>query len=462
MVTWASQRFALAIAIVFCLDGALTQAAEICKLRIYSPRPLADAALAIAEDFGEAISYEEALYDASHELRSLVPNGADRVPASTKLVFDYSRNGNAQEAVAQAVTAAARSVPERYAFRASANGALAILPAAEKQPTLPLDTPVDLGAGAITTRAAIDQLVNRINQAVPHVEVRIGGLPVRIAEDVRLNPTLAPRTGRDLLSYIAAEWTARGGGDKQFFTWHLRFVPEDSSLELKVYVLAFFSIERIRPGKGSVFLVESEHPIADAATLLENHYRVPIIVEEPAARCPCNLLGGPAPANTGLSGGSVKLRWNENETLPDVLRRLLDSDRRGDNNSGKELYDLELTRRGAVIKAARMRNTDGNVIPYAALLDSNLSRQLQSASASLSVPQICELLGTPTAQVAAAQPTAVDASIATLTLRNDKQPNTTLAKLLDTGLGANDGNVSFRLLYDPTIQGHRLIAKRLP
>lgn len=425
------------------------------RIHIFAGRPLAVATTFLATHFGEQISFEESSYISSHPLAPMFPNGP-MLAQPVRVNFEYEFHRGVSVALEQAVLATAKVLPERYRVERSPLGILHVVPDAEdSQSPSPMVIPIDLPLENSPTNDALVSMVSQISSRLPNTRVEIDSVPIRLSRQARVGQQ-SYSTSRELMDSIVNSWSEVLSSKEHRYTWTLQFAPEMSRSEQRTFVLGFMPLSPVVKLKENRLVVESKHPLSDAVRILGEYFEIPVMLEEAPVHCNCAFVGEAGTKNIDLAGGRLVLQWGENESFADVIANLLQVHTISYSVFAKDIYEISWVGRHAILVPNEMRTGESDFDRYDAILSAVWGEHLVGQSEPISLNQVAQIVSAVSSrriEVGGAVGKESDFPNFVATQADPVTVEDFLLGLLDQ----NRKPVSFHLLYDPVIDGHRLV-----
>lgn len=435
---------------------------ELRRLYVFSGRPLAEAARAIAQVFGQPVAFEEAAYTDEHPVRPIFP-GSTMIPEAVRLDVTYEHALGVKVALQRAVSAATETIPERYRIVES-QGVFGIVPntvGLGPSEISPMELGVVLPDEAISTEQAVYDMVSQLNSVLPRAKLEVSLMPNNLANRTKLQSNHSG-SARDLMNTVMARWSAELARPDQIPIWTIRYGPEISTPEQRVFLLTFSLLTTVYERQNNQLVVESEHPLADAAAILEDHFRAAIVLEEPPVTCDCDLVGHIGTENIALAGGILRYQWSDEDKTEDVIAGLLSHYAVSHRVFASSVFDVDWHEQRPILKPQQMKSSESTYDEYEPLLDAKLGASAERINAKVSLEEIAEGISSASGRrvIAGEEDTrANNVDSERLGLAQPVDHDTTVQELLLRLRDSTSSVMSFHLLYDPVLEGHRLVAR---
>jgi len=455
----------LILAVIIFLLSRPPAAVETLGLDVVSSRPMGEAVIALAEQLGCIITYEDPPFQHVTELSPIYPGAKFFIPKPEKISYDYERTKTDREIILGLIN--------RH-HEVGNSGDFTFVKIGEIYNMFPirhlnsegqvvnhksvLDVKVSFSLRDSNLWSAIEELRSTVSQSDPNYRIMLGNVPRGAFLGTPFSTEITNETAKDVLNEILntfnRNYSGYAGADRRW-TWQLAHCPQrndDDNVKL-VYGISFRPISDAHPDFMKLRVIH-KRPMATAAKILEKRLRSIITYEGPPYSCRWDIMGD---ANEkSVTGGIITMDWKLGSSVDEVLNSLVNTPIRPRENIGT--FDITKGNGAYHIHPILSRDENCNLVSKKSIMNEQITINAKNIDGLTFVESVCSKLSEQTNEKVALGPVPDNLSEM---LRKHRSPRISISNqkardCLGQFLWKINGDISWQLLFDPSLKHYRL------
>lgn len=454
----------IAAVIIFVLYSP-SAASERLGLDVVSSRPMGEAVIAMAEQLGCIITYEDPPFQHVSELSLVYPGAKFFIPKPEKISYDYERTKTDREIILGLIN--------RH-HEIGNSGDFTFVKTGEIYNVFPirhlnsegqvvnhksvLDVKVSFSLRDSNLWSAIEELRSAVSQSNRNYRIILGNVPrgafLTTPFRTEINNVTVMDVLNEILNTFNRNYSGYAGADRRW-TWQLAHCPQcgdDDNVKLS-YVLNFRPISDAHPDFMKLRVIH-KRPMATAAKILEKRLHSIITYEGPPYSCRWDIMGD---ANEkSVVGGIITMDWKLDNSVDEVLNSLVDTPIRPRENIGT--FDITKGNGAYHIHPIMSRDEQCNLVSQKSIMSEQITINAKNIDGLTFVESFCSKLSEQINENVALGPVPENLSEM---LRKHRYPSISITSerardCLGDYLWKIKGDISWQLLFDPSLTQYRL------
>lgn len=456
----------LICAAIVLISYNCASASEILGLDVVSGRPVGEAVIALAEQLGCIITYEDPPLRHISELRPVCPRSKSFVPKKGKIPYDYDPTQTAEEII-QALIQRHFDEGNSGEFKLLKTGQIYnVVPIRCKneegqlveQPSI-LDTKVTLSLKYTNCLDAIEKLCSAVSESNSDYKLGPGTMPYKGLRRTVFSEEINNEPARDVLNQILSnyntEYAKHRFSKNRRWTWRLYFGLEYRENVKSGYAINFRPVLQTHPDFMKL-RVTHKRPMAAAAKVFEERFGAVITYEDPPYKCPLDILGND---RTGRSptGSIIEMDWKLGSSIDEVLDSLVNVHIKP--RQGLDVFTLSKEDGAYHIYPYMLNNEECELVPRRSIMSRQISFNAEGVNGVAFLESVCSRLSDVTDEKIVLGPIPENLKE---TLKGHKSLKISIKSqeahdCLAEFLGQINADVSWQLLFDPDLEQFKLI-----
>lgn len=457
----------LICAAIVLISYNCASASEALGLDVVSCRPMAEAVIALAEQLGCIITYEDPPLRHISELRPVCPRSKSLIPKSGKIPYDYDPTQTAEEII-QALIQRHLDEGNVGEFKLLKTGQIYnVVPIRCKneegqlveQPSI-LDTKVTLSLKYTNCLDAIEKLCSVVSKSNSDYKLVPGTIPYKGLRRTVFSEEINNEPARGVLNEILDNFNSYyaehpfTGADRRW-TWVLYFGLEYRENVKSGYAINFRPILQTHPDFMKL-RVTHKRPMAAAAKVFEERFGAVITYEDPPYKCHSDILGNDRTGRS-LTGAIIEMDWKLGSSIEQVLDLLVNTHIHPRNHL--DVYEWTKIDDTYHIYPYMLNNEECELVPRRSIMSRQISFNAEGVNGAAFLELVCSKLSDVTDEkiVLGPIPENLKESLSKQTPASISITNQKARDCLGQFPWKMNTDISWQLLFDPDLKQFKLI-----
>jgi len=434
-------------------------------LDVYDSRPMAEAVIALGEQLQCPITYEDPPFEFAGDLRPVYPGSTMPVPKGGRISFSYQKTDDTLGVITQ-LLALHSAVGNAGDFSVIQTGDIYnVIPVRYKNKVGKpvdhhsiLDTRISISLQDTNMQYALDAVCKAVSKANSSFNLGLGQTPLNAFMQTPYSCEIVDEPARDIINEMLAlhNQSLKDRGAPILLTWQARFSPPISTAKKQSYGVSFRRISLQSPDSMKMRVL-AQRPMLEAIKLVEKRFGETITYEGPPYLCASDVweVNGSV---RGLVGGIINMDWDMSYSLAEVLEALIQAPIGPRDTPAVFTVEKGPTGKYHVCPVAA-KNEKCNLVAQESIMSKEVSFNLQTINGLQFTESICSKLSDLTGEsvVLGAVPEKLSDMLvkhvrASISINSQK-----VRYCLTQFLGEIDTDISWKLLFDPSLNQYQLI-----
>jgi hypothetical protein len=422
---------------------------EDARLFIQSPRPMAAAVLALSEQTGACINYEDPRYTFPGDVERLVPGEPILQPRVSGIWFTYQRDEETESVIRKLLDTHDQAGNSGRFKVSKIDSVFNVSPTHTRDDAgewVPhesvLDRRISVSFKEVSYFEALQTVCSLASRAPFTDALGFGVNASNLLMQSRCTLDFQDESVRVILCRMIADCNEQLLHGKPYqLTWQARCGPKGEA-DNGNYVFTIVPVEREQRQSTKLF-IEDRRPIAASLKILGETFDIRSGYEDPVFECACDLIGGVVP-----SGDQLRAGWDGSASASEIVEAVL---------SGTMRQNFSFTERNGRFRVfpTAVRDANGELKSFDALIGRKIVLPAGTAEAT-------EVFSRLSVSLAAGSTRAINVGADLTSSAVSKEivlpdgESRMAADVIDDAVKQIDEKLSWQLIHDPTTGNYTL------